>query len=422
MIFLCPVDSGDTVYEQGLFISTEMGMALSRELASGKIRLDRPFVPVHLPYQGLLTMNHGNHDHLEIQKEKWLSMGLPPQYQGEDLTGRRLVVFPMHGLGDQMYLAVALRALSARYPGMEVVIVRPSIASAEQWYPLIYFESFYRITGPVVKTDEMKSFDFYLNAEHFAHVPEYNGCYPPEFYMSRFFFHPADLIGEPVPRISPDYAREAPSSRLVDETIGILKKCGKPLVFVNAVSTGRVRDLPLDTLMAFIASAQDRFAFLVSSFKRPDIEKALKALDSNHVRSTEGLIADVRDLCRIIARSDAVITVDSGITHLAEALARPCGSVFNVVTAEERTAPYKFSETLQVEFLLEGVCRTPCYVHALKDGDLCPGMAFINEKESRRLFYDYPPCVARLEGRHLVLLLDALIDTIGIKRGNGLHE
>ena len=193
MILLCPMESGRVVLEQGLFISTEMGQALARELSDGKMRLNRQLVPVHLPYKGLLTMGYGAHDHLNVGEEEWLAMGLPPQYQGEDLSGKRLIVFPMHGLGDQLYLAVAIRALAAKYPRMKVVIVKPSIASAEQWYPLIYFESFYETTGPVVKPDEMCRFDYYLNAEHFAHVPEYQGTYPPEFYIQRFFFHPVDI-------------------------------------------------------------------------------------------------------------------------------------------------------------------------------------------------------------------------------------
>jgi hypothetical protein len=74
-----------------------------------------------------------------------------------------------------------------------------------------------------------------------------------------------------------------------------------------------------------------------------------------------------------------------------------------------------------VDFKLEGICETPCYVHALKDGNLCPGMAYINDEENQRLFYDYPPCVTHLEGEHLVLLLDALYETFGWKGGKDIH-
>jgi hypothetical protein len=56
MILLCPMDSGEVSLEKGMFISTEMGKAMARELASGKLRLNQELVPVHLPFKGLLTM------------------------------------------------------------------------------------------------------------------------------------------------------------------------------------------------------------------------------------------------------------------------------------------------------------------------------------------------------------------------------
>lgn len=421
MILLCPVDSGQLLLEQSMFISTEMGQALSREISEGRLKLNQRLVPVHLPYEGLLTMDYGEHNHLKVDLKQWLSMGLPPQYQGEYLSGKRLIIFPMHGLGDQMYLAVALRSLAALYPELKVSIVKPSIASAEQWYPLIYFDSFYETTGPVVKPDEMRGYDYYLNAEHFAHITEYNGTYPPEFYIRHFFHHEPHVVVEPVPQITPESIKDTPNGVVISSIVQSLKQKGKPLVFVNSVSTGRVRDLPINTLIDFIKLSEDRFSFLVSSFNRPDIQEAVSSMNLSHVQSTEGLIKHVRDLCLIISSCDLVITTDSGITHLAEALSVPCGSVFNVVSPEERIKPYRFSESLKVDFILEGICETPCYVHALKDGNLCPGMAYINNEENERLFYDYPPCVTHLEGEHLVLLLDAIVKTFGWKGGKEIH-
>jgi len=413
MILLSPVDSGKMLLDQAMFISTEMGKTLARELSVGRLQFNKKLVPVHLPYEGLLTLDYGADNHLTVEKNLWLSMGLPSLYQGELLSSKRLIVFPMHGLGDQIYLAVALRALAAQYPEMEVTLVKPSIESAEQWYPLIYFEPWYKTTGPVVNYDEMRGFDYYLDAEHFAHKSDYNGTYPPEFYLKYFFHHPLDILVEPVPRIVPFDNVHPPNQPEVLKAIQSMKQYGKPLVFVNSVSTGRVRDLPLKTLMEFLELSESRFSFLVSTFKRPDIETAVASLHLGHVKSTEGLITDIRDLCLIIKSCDLLITTDSGITHLAETLSVPCGSVFNVVTPEERIKHYRFSESLMVDFIMKDVCKTPCYFHALEEGDFCPGMAFINEKENMRLFYEYPPCVTHLEGKHLMLLLEALFNTYG---------
>jgi hypothetical protein len=207
----------------------------------------------------------------------------------------------------------------------------------------------------------------------------------------------------------------------VSKIVKNLRDLGKPLVFVNPVSTGRVRDLPLKALVDFILAMSGKFSFIVSSFKRPDIVETIALMNLSGVASTEGMVTGVKDLCLIIGSCDYTITTDSGITHLAEALFVPCGSVFNVVTADERLKHYRYSESLSVDFSLEGVCRTPCYVHALKDGDVCPGMAFMNEKEGKRLFYDYPPCVTHLEGGHLAFLLEALAETFGMKQERDSH-
>lgn len=413
MILLSPMDKDRIFLEQSMFISTEMGRVLAREMAEGRVHLNKKMVPVHLPYKGLLTLDFGPNNHLTVEMDLWVSLGLPPMYQGEDLTSKRLIVFPMHGLGDQMYLAVAIRALSARYPGMKVTLVKPSIASAEQWYPLIYFESWCDTTGPVVKPDEMGRYDFYLDAEHFAHVPDYKGTYPPEFYMEHLFHHTPDLIADPVPRLVPFEGITAPNAAVISRVVDSMKQSGKPLVFVNSVSTGRVRDLPLSAVMDFLTKGETRFAFLVSSFRRPDIEQAVTGLGLRDVRSTQGLIRDVKDLCCVVKSCDLAITSDSGITHLAETLSVPCGSVFNVVTPEERIKYYRFSESMNIDFSLKDICKTPCYVHALEEGDFCPGMAHINEREESRLFYEYPPCMANLRGEHLLLLLDELCRKFG---------
>ena len=71
------------------------------------------------------------------------------------------------------------------------------------------------------------------------------------------------------------------------------------------------------------------------------------------------------DLICIVRKADMILTTDSGITHIAEALDTPCATIFNVVTPEERVSPYLFSDYATIEFELPGVCRVPCYVHAL---------------------------------------------------------
>lgn len=407
MILLCPIHSDEIILEKGIFISTEMGKVIARELSQGNVKFDEKLVPVHLPYEGLLRLNFGDQDHYSATKKAWNKLKLPPQYCGEDLTGKRMIVFPMHGLGDQLYLAVALRALIKRYRGLSITVVTSKISSSEQWYPYIYGESGIVLDGPVVNMSLMGSHDYYVVAEHFAHTPEYRGAYPPVFYMKYLFHHDPALFNVLIPKIvgyDPSLSRVSPQLKELKEAF---KRQNKPVVFISSVTTGRVRDLSIDTLVEFIELASPDYSLIVSTYKRPDLDKVLSELNLEDVVPTASLVASSKDLMDIIVISDLVITTDSGITHLSEALNKPCGSIFNVVSPDERTGPYRFSEALMVEFEMAGVCKTPCYFHALEEGEVCPGMEAANTKAGERKFFAYPPCMENLTGSHLIQLLDA---------------
>lgn len=408
MILLTPIESGDIVLERGMFISTEMGKSLATGLSDGTVQLADNYFPVHIPYEGLMKMDYGKHDHLRIEERDWVEHGLPLHYRGENLNGKKLAVFPMHGLGDQLYLAVTLRNLAQLYPQLEVFVVRPSIASAEQWYPFIYFEKFYTVIGPVISVDEMAGYDYYVNAEHFAHIKEYKATYPPYFYMKRMFFHGEEYCLKLRPEIGIRHLEGYEASKALCDLLKKVRAGGKPVVFVNSVTTGRVRDIADHTLVQFIEQVSERYSLIVSTYNNPGLVQELRLINKPYVYSTENVVKNVSDLIFLLQNIDCVITSDSGITHLAEALGIQCGTVFNVVTPDERTGPYQHNEDMMIEFELPGVCKTPCYVHALADDKPCPGMDHINTLEGEKVFWAYPPCMEHLKGEHLLMLLDSM--------------
>jgi len=122
--------------------------------------------------------------------------------------------------------------------------------------------------------------------------------------------------------------------------------------------------------------------------------------------TTQDLIKDVSDPICVVWKADIVLTTDSGITHIAEALDTCSATIFNVVTPEERVSSYLFSDYGTIEFELPGVCRAPCYVHALEEDGEWPGMKFVNHQAGKRIFWDYPPYMENLKGEHLFRLLE----------------
>lgn len=416
MIFLTRAGANGISIENGIFISTQMSMKLADEINSGNLELSEPLIPVHPPWDGLLKVFLGKHDDMRVSEENWIETGLPYIYRGESLNEKKLIVFPMHGLGDQLYLAAAIRALVRQYPESRVIIVRPAIESSEQWFRYIYHDDFFTITGPVVTSGEMADYDYYINAEHFAHIPDYEGTYPPEFYMKYFFHHePVSASGER-PAIScsdSDFFNPGVTAFSLSER---LRTPRKPVVFLSLMTTGRVRDILPQAAVELVKKGCRNYSFIVSTYNNDTLEQEIQNCRFPDVYTTKGVVQNVTDLIFLLSKSDYVLTSDSGITHLAEALEKPCGSVFNVVTPEERTAPYRFSEQMMVQFEISGVCKTPCYFHALEEMQECAGMKWMNENERTQGPRRFAPCMENLSGEHLGILLESLTLKFGCRK------
>ena len=408
MIFIAPEHNGMPDVARGLFISTEMAKAFSGMTFSER------FCPVHIPFEGLIRLDYGPGDHVSVSRKTWDEHGLPILYDGSDLSGKKLVVFPMHALGDQLYLATAMRVLRKRYPGLDITVVRSGIPSIEKWYPYIYFEPHIHLAEPSISVSGMKGFDFFVDAEHFAHLDDFRGTPTVDFFLNRMFRHGPDTDVKKRPEIAPVSIGTSTNAKVIDDAFEPLRRRGKPVIFVNLVSTGRTRDLPKRSVLEFADAVIDSYSLVFSTFNNPEFEQEITDSRLPHVVCSGSLEKDISDLIDILLRVDGVITTDSGITHLAEALNKPCGTVFNVALPDERTRYYAFSETLNVEFEIPDVCTSPCYVFALEKGELCPGMNFAN-KYGDKEYYHYPPCMENLSGDHLRQLLDALAHAFGIQ-------
>lgn len=410
MILLCPLVSNETVLNRGLFVATISAEIIGKLMTKGEFNFNEPVVPVHLPFNSLKRLDFGEHDHFSVSAKDWSQQRLPLLYNGENLDNKKLIVFPMHGLGDQMYLDIALRALQSHYSNLSITMVKPMVKTIAAWHPYIYGHDRVDFNGPVIATSLMAEYDYYVDAEHFVHLPGYEGTYPPLFYMKSMFHHDPDLIVDLRPEIFRNDPEKRVLSKKIDDLGKHLKSVSKPVLFVGSVTTGRVRDLSVKALVEFIELANPSYSLIVSTYKRPDLDQVLDDLNLSDIIPTAGLIKSPNDLLDIIELSDYVLTTDSGITHMAEALKKPCASIFNVVSPQERIGPYLYSESLMVEFELPSVCKTPCYFHALEEGALCAGMAYMNKHYGDMTFYDYPPCMENLAGHHLKELLDCLVE------------
>ncbi len=403
MILLAPVAEEKIQLERSIFLSLLMSEEISKKSLAGEISFSTPLLPVHIPFKMLHKPFFGENDHLIADIEEWKQNNFPMQYSGENLNGKNLIVFPMHGLGDQLYLAIAMRHLIKKYQELKITVVKSGLNSAETWYEYVYFEENYTIKGPVIAASEISEYDYFVNAEHFSHLEEYKGSYPAKFYSDKMFIHNSSEIEDLRPLI-----KQPVKNLRIEEFFNEIKKNNLPLLFINPMTTGRVRDIPNTTVIDFVKMVKDRCTVIVSVFKNPMLDLEIKKLSIPNVISSEEVINSSEDLLNTISLIDLVLTSDSGVTHLAEAFNKPCGSIFNVVSSKERIEFYKYSEEMDIQFEIEGVCKTPCYVHALPEEMECPGMRHFNNVHRSRLFYEYPPCMQNLSAEHLYALFDLI--------------
>jgi hypothetical protein len=407
MIILAPVEDEKISLERSIFLSLFMSETISKESLSGKLKFSTPLYPVHLPFATLYKPFFGKDDHRVADLSDWKANNFPMQYSGENLNGKRLIVFPMHGLGDQLYLATTIRNLMNKYQDLEIAIVKSGLSSAEPWYEYIYFEDYYTLTGPVVAASELSEYDYFVNSEHFSHMEEYKGTYPSVFYYEKMFHHENINLDDLKPKIKKPIKNHTIENHILD-----FKRDGLPVLFINSMTTGRVRDIPNKAVIDFAEMVKDRCNIIISVFKNPSLNIEIQKLSVPNIISSEGLISSPEDLINLISQIDFVLTSDSGVTHLAEALNKPCGSIFNVVSSKERIEYYEFSEEMDIEFEIEGVCKTPCYVHALPENIECPGMEHFNKIHRANIFYEYPPCMQNLSGEHLYALFDMIFKKV----------
>lgn len=231
------------------------------------------------------------------RKCKTLSDGDPtfsePEWRGEPLQGRTLLLFAEYGLGDALHFVRYLPIVTA-LGGKIILQVQPALATLLRKLPDVTVIS---------RGETLPRFDLQL----------------PLMSLPRVFGTTLDTIPAGVPYLHPDPARLSRWRAALADVAAL--KVG--VVWAgNARHKGdRQRSLPAASVLPRLVMPGVQ---LYSLQKEPRLEDAevLAALGSDIIDLAPAL-GDFADTAAAVAALDLIIAVDTSVAHLAGALGRP---------------------------------------------------------------------------------------------------
>lgn len=231
------------------------------------------------------------------RKCKTLSDGDPsftePEWQGEPLNGRTLLLFAEYGLGDALHFVRYLPMAAAR-AGRIILQVQPALASLLRQLPDVIV---------IARGEPVPPFDLQLSLMS----------------LPRIFGTTLDTIPADVPYLRPDPARLARWQAALG---------GATALKVGVVWAGNARHKGDRQRSLSAAAVLPRLVmpgvqlYSLQKEPRPDDGEVLAALGSDIVDLAPAL-GDFADTAAAVAALDLVIAVDTSVAHLAGALGRP---------------------------------------------------------------------------------------------------
>ena len=202
-----------------------------------------------------------------------------PQWAGEPLGGRRLMILFEHGLGDMIQVARFLPRLLGREPQARVMarLPAPLLGLLARQFPEVRF---------VDEDAREPDYDLFVPSMHLAAVLDAPDLEPRARYID---------LGVPVPR---------PLGR---PRVGVCWR-GHPRQYEFT------RSIPLDLFASLFADRETDFAVLLNRLDPG--ERARLAAEPN---VDVPPIRDFVDLASLVASCDMVVSVDTAVVHLAGA-------------------------------------------------------------------------------------------------------
>jgi hypothetical protein len=227
-----------------------------------------------------------------------------PEWQGENLAGRSILVYGEQGLGDEIMFASCFDDLITRAERV-VIACDPRVAA-------IFTRSF---SGALV-VGESRLGGEWLNAVGKLDFQIAAGSLPSYFRSERAAF----ARGRQFLYADPDKAQ---AWRVRLDALGGSRKIGVSWRGGAIAARRAVRSIPPAQLAALLAQVEGEWVSLQYGDCAADLE-LLGAAAGSRLHHWQDAIDDYDETAALVASLDAVVSVCTSLVHLAGALGRPC--------------------------------------------------------------------------------------------------
>ncbi len=238
----------------------------------------------------------------------------------------RIQVHRRNALGDVLLVTPVLQALRKKY--------RTARMTVSTLYPAV-FDHNPNVDEVLHSDGPLPGFDLTIDLQY---------EYFPELHIVDAYAQIAEVkVGDK----TPEFHLARADLAAADE---VLRQAGvdpnQPVVAFHMESGWKVRDWPLQRFRAVAAWLQARGAQVVVLGERPTL-KVDFGIDLRGKTS-------VRSLAGVIFKSDALVSIDSGLMHLAASLRRPFVGLFGCTDPEKRVPDWARSSAIYAKIVCHG--------------------------------------------------------------------
>lgn len=202
----------------------------------------------------------------------------------------------------------------------------------------------------VLEADYLIDFSGRIDSYEFTHLN-----------MTDYFLNLLEIDYNKVKNKTPKIKWDRRKSHKIFESFNTVRKANanKPTVLLNWKASNRLRDLPPDKLLS-LAENFENVLFVVAQPKKAaeDTARLLKGYGS-HVLDFSPYMDSLEDYITITANCDAIVSTDTGTSHLAEALGKPSLTIYGPIDGNLRIFYYNKAFAITAEYLGE-TCQSPC--------------------------------------------------------------
>jgi ADP-heptose:LPS heptosyltransferase len=289
------------------------------------------------------------------------------RYRGEDLDGKKLMVWRFGGIGDLMFAQPLMKYLRHTYPKSEIVFA--TSPSNMDLFSMWETHILNGVTYIPFSTDFLDEYDYHMTFEgSIERCREAHNLSAIDTFMkvANVEFDPMDEKFQT--KLIPDKESFFKVLPLIpSKTIAFQIRASSPLRTYDMTKAVEIIDMLTD--IGFNVGILDNYN------EARDIQLLLNAKNvfknPSKVMNLAGMSSSLKYCVSILEACVGAIATDSSISHLAAALGKPVVGVYGPFRGDIRMNYYKTGDWVNISDTWNECGKAPCYYH---DSDLkqCP--------------------------------------------------